>query len=125
MTARSALVPPAALRDRLAAAGFRLVPAERGEEVYVRAHERDTRYAVYVYSSIQRGDEGERSVDAVRVVALLAPRSGGGHTIFRATRIPRSGSVETVLDRVIERVREAYAAIGSHRREVAATDGGA
>ena len=125
---RSTPIPAAALRDRLTAAGFRLVPGERGEEVYVRAHDRDPRYAIYVYSSIQRSDKGQsgRDADTVRIVALHMPHSDSGHTIFRATRIHRSGAIEAVLDRVIERIREAYAAISSHRREIGnATHGAA
>jgi hypothetical protein len=62
-------VPASAIRDRLAAAGFRLVPADRGEEVYERAHDRDARYTVKVYSSITRGGSEVRECgeDAIRV----------------------------------------------------------
>jgi hypothetical protein len=114
-------VPASAIRERLAAAGFRLLPATGGEEVYERAHNRDTRYTVKVYSSIRRGAEEARDCgeDAIRVVALVTdsrfhwpPRVT---PIFKATRVHRTGTVEKVLDRMIERAREAYAACNSHR----------
>ena len=114
-------VPAAVLRQRLTAAGFRLVPAAHGEEVYERPHNIDGKYVVKVYSSIQRGADEVRECgeDAIRVVALFA--DGRHHwparivPIFKATRVHRTGSVEAVLDRMIERAREAYSACNSHR----------
>jgi|SRR5208282_66121 len=114
-------VPASAIRDRLAAAGFRLLPADRGEEVYERAHDKDARYTVKVYSSIARGGSAVRECgeDAIRVVAVFL--DGRFHyparemPIFKATRVHRTGSVEAVLDRMIERAREAYAACNGHR----------
>lgn len=114
-------VPAAAIRQRLAAAGFRLLDAACGEEVYERAHDKDARYTVKVYSSIQRGaaEVRECGEDAIRVVAIFL--DGRFHwpakevPIFKATRVHRTGSIEAVLDRMIERAREAYAACNSHR----------
>lgn len=121
MSARFVQVPASAIRQRLAAAGFHLLLAMSGEEVYERAHDRDARYTVKVYSSIQRGAEEAREcgTDAIRVVALFSdakfqwpPRVS---PIFKATRVHRTGSVEAVLDRMVERAREAYAACNAHR----------
>ena len=128
MSARFVPVPASAIRERLAGAGFRLVPAGRGEEVYVRIHDRDPRYAVKVYSSIQRGQDEvrDRGADAIRVVAVsyggqlgpagewLRPELARG--VFKAPRVHRSGSVEAVLDRMIDRAREAYGHINKCRR---------
>jgi hypothetical protein len=120
-------VPADAIRQRLAAAGFHLVPEARGEEVYERAHDRDGRYTVRVYSSIQRGAEeacgcGE---DAIRVVTLFADARhqwpARAIPIFKATRVHRTGSVEAVLERMVDRAREAYAACNRHRNGVAET----
>lgn len=127
MSARYVQVPATAIRERLAAAGFRLLPASRGEEVYERRHDRDARYAIKVYSSIERGQEEVRvrGADAIRVVAIhYAGDLGSDGTwkfpeaargIFKAARVYRSGTVESVLDRMIERAREAYGVINSHR----------
>jgi hypothetical protein len=110
-------VPAAAIRERLAAAGFQLLPATRGEEVYERAHDKDSRYAVKVYSSVQRGETGAREcgADAIRVVALLTTPNKV-YPIFKSKRVYRTGSVDAVLGRMIERAREAYARCNEHRK---------
>jgi hypothetical protein len=116
MKARFVSIPAEALRARLAAADFRLVPADRSEEVYERAHGRDPRYVVRVCSSVPRGEAEarDRGTDAIRIVALLRQVGGVAH-VYTAPRVHRSGTVERVLDRVIERAQEAYAAIDRHR----------
>jgi hypothetical protein len=115
-------VPAAAIRERLAAAGFRLTSGSpREEEVYERPHDKDDRYVVQVYTSILRGAEEARDcgADAIRVVALV--KDGKFHyppkvvPIFKANRIHRTGSVDKVLDRMIERARQAYKACNQHR----------
>lgn len=112
-------VPAAAIRERLAAAGFKLLPAARGEEVYERRHDKDSRYTVKVYSSIQRGasEARGRGTDAIRVVALFKNTGWNGFKcIHKAKRVHRSGSVEGVLERMIERAREAYGYCNGHRQ---------
>lgn len=120
-------VPADVLRQRLTAAGFHLAAEARGEEVYERAHDRDARYTVKVYSSIQRGAGEARGCgeDAIRVVALFADACHQWPArvipIFKATRVHRTGSVEAVLDRMVDRAREAYAACNRHRSDGAET----
>jgi hypothetical protein len=128
MLRHSVSVPAAALRSRLAAAGFRLLPAARGgdtEEVYERAHDRDGRYTVRVYSAIPR--EGKAllppSQSAIRVEAFVEESARGRHPIFEAARVPSTGSAEAVLDRVIDRAREAYQACNEHRNRKRPTRG--
>ena len=118
MSSRFVHVPAAAIRERLAAAGFRLLPGQHGEEVYERAHARDSRYTIKVYSSIQRGAGEARDCgkDAIRVVALFRPwENAVANCVHKSTRVHRSGTVDGVLDRMIERAREAYAACNEHR----------
>ena len=125
MSARFVQVPADAIRQRLAAAGFHLIVAAHGEEVYQRKHDRDDRYAIFVYSSIQRGAAEVRDCgeDAIRVVAVFMDSKfhwpAKAVPIFKATRVHRAGSVEAVLDRMIERAREAYSHINHHRRGAA------
>jgi hypothetical protein len=117
MTSRFVDVPAAAIRERLVAAGFSLLPASRGEEVYARTHKVDNRYTIKVYSSIQRGAAAARGcgADAIRVVALFTPRDKT-YPIFKSARVYRTGSVEAVLERMIERAREGYARCVEHRK---------
>ena len=122
MTARFVPVPAAAIRNRLAAAGFRLIDTARGsEEVYERKHDKDERYIVRVYSSLTHGADDVRSCgeDAIRVVALFVDSThhwpARTYPIFKSARVYRTGTVEGVLDRMIERAREAYAQCNAHR----------
>ena len=124
-------VPADAIRGRLTAAGFKLISAASGEEIYVRAHDRDIRYAIKVYSSIQRGagDARDCGEDAIRVVVVHYTGTLGGNSewlypdaargVFKATRVFRTGTVDGVLDRMIERAREAYAFINAQRKRSA------
>lgn len=130
MSSRFVDVPASAIRQRLEGAGFLLLPTGSGEEVYERAHDRDPRYTIKVYSSIRRGEIRGCGADAIRVVALLTiPTSPTGnlldrigkskvYPIFKSARVYRTGTVEAVLERMIERAREAYATCGAHRRRM-------
>lgn len=109
-------VPATAIRERLATAGFHLLPATRGEEVYERAHDKDDRYVIKVYSSIRSGEIRGCGADAIRTVALFIPREKA-YPIFKSARVYRTGTVDGVLDRMIERAREAYVRCNEHRKE--------
>jgi hypothetical protein len=124
MGARFVHVPAERIRERLLGAGFVASVEAHGEEVYVRTHDRDKRYTVKVYTSISVGSESAREcgADAIRVVTLFAdprfrfpPRP---EPLYKAIRVHRSGSVDAVLDRMIERAREAYSACNAHRNGV-------
>ncbi len=108
-------IPVEALRTRLAAAGFQAYPQDdRGEEVYELAHHRDPRYVVRVHSSLHRPDVDDL-VDGGRIsiVALWMPPDAD--VVFNGPAVNRAGTVEEVLDRVIEQAREAYAAVNRRR----------
>lgn len=127
---RFVLVPAHAIRSRLSAAGFTLLEGH-GEEVYERRHNRHADFAVKVYTSLPRGGDVVRGCgeDAIRVCAVryyawhkgeermdLAGIGGGpqglrAHGLESETRVFRTGTVEGVLDRMIERAREAYSFI--------------
>jgi hypothetical protein len=117
-------VPAERIRETLTKAGFRLMePAGYGlggEEIYFRAHDKDATYAIKVYSSIQYGRSKARGVgqDAIRVVALRFRGQWIG--IWKSKRIHRTGTVEGVLERMIERAREAYGFINADRAARAA-----
>ena len=119
MTTRFVEVPASAIRQRLEAAGFHLIPAQYGEEIYERAHDKDPKYTVKVYSSVRRGSPDARScgADAIRVVAILTGSNGKTYPIHKGKRVYRTGTVEKVLERMIERAREAYARCNEHRKE--------
>jgi len=115
MKAQFAPIPARDFHNRLTAAGFCAKPIVNGapfEELYELAHHRDPQYVVRVHSSLQR----ERGEGSVSVVAIKLPPDPD--VVFNGPAVNRAGTVEEVLDRVIESAREAYAAI--NRRRLAA-----
>lgn len=115
--ARYVDVPAAAVEELMKACGFTLT-STRGERVYERRHDTRPEYCVKVYSTVPHHADTARAcgADAIRICAVLdgwdtvnqRPLSRG---IFKATRTFRTGSVNGVLHRMRERMREAYAAI--------------
>lgn len=128
MTSRYVAVPAHAIRSRLLSAGFTLLPGS-GEEVYERRHARHKDFAVKVYTSLPRGGESVRGCgeDAIRVVAIRyyawSPGNSGHHQRLLAhgleseARVYRTGTVEGVLERMIERARDAYGFINEVLRK--------
>jgi len=105
-------LPAEAMLTFLESKGFALTtkPRSRREIVYERAHHVDPRYIVLVYTSVATGNARarKRGADAIRVVAIFddGKRSYG---IAKTPRVFRTGSVEAVLERTHERMRECYA----------------
>lgn len=79
------------------------------EIVYERPHKVDSRYKVLVYTSIRRGAANARGVgqDAIRVCAIYEDATSA-RGICKLPRVHRTGTVEGVLARMLERMREAY-----------------
>ena len=108
-------VPREAIVARLERAGFvrRDVP---GEISYERYHDRDNRLSVIVYTSIaERASKGRGcGEDAIRVVALFTwtrrDETEPRHKKLFTARVHRVTSVEGVLERMIQKAREAYSA---------------
>lgn len=108
-------VPAETLFAFLESKGFVRSATRSGREVvYERPHRTDSRYKVLVYTSVTVGSMMARSrgADAIRVVALFersADANGWTYSDGRKmTRIFRTGSVEAILERLLERMREAY-----------------
>jgi hypothetical protein len=83
------------------------------EIVYRRKHDRDPSYIVCVYTSIPVSGPVTRGLgaDAIRVTAYQIIGADGTNTrgIAKCQRVYRTGTVEGVLKRIYERMREAYA----------------
>ncbi len=105
-------VPSRALFARLEEAGFTRGISGR-EVTYTRRHDRDPRLSVVVYTSAAEGAQDARGCgeDAIRVVALFswlhrASNEQRRKNLYKA-KVLRVTSVEGVLDRTIEKAREA------------------
>jgi hypothetical protein len=84
----------------------------RREVVYERTNHNDGRYKVLVYTSIATGRARARACgkDAIRVVAIFEDGKGYSRGAAKTKRVFRTGTVEGVLERTYQRMREAYAA---------------
>lgn len=103
-------VPAATLEAFLQAKGFERT-LRRSEVVYVRKHHRDPRYIVSVFTSITNGASRARGLgqDAIRVSAFMELGEGRTRGIAKAQRVYRTGSVDGILERLYQRMRDAYA----------------
>jgi hypothetical protein len=112
---RSVIVPAEAIHARLRAAGF-VEGRHGGEVIYARQHARCTHLSVIVYTTLpaRGGDTRGLGEDAIRIVAMferLTPGRDRPYTklVAKTARVFRTGSTEAVMERTIERAREAYA----------------
>jgi hypothetical protein len=120
-------IPADAIRVRMADAGFRRISHNGSEEVYERRHHIDPRYAVKVYSSVTSGTKSARGCgeDAIRVVAIFYHKPSEAKAIMDSIKVLRTAPekmspqkrIEHVLDRMIERAREAYRVCNSKVKE--------
>ena len=98
------------IKETLLTAGFHKVP-NAGEDVYERAHHKAEDIVVRVYTSVYRGEVRESGEDAIRVAAIY-----NGRGIAKATRINRTGDMEKITERLLERMREVYGKVPSITR---------
>lgn len=127
MGSRYVEVPAEAIRARLEAAGF-VEESFHREVVFVRRHHRCEHSTVKVYTSLSVSGESARGCgeDAIRVVAVFERKTEGRdrpfvRVLYKGKRVYRTGTVEGVLDRLIERAREAYGAVNEAMRDPGTT----
>lgn len=91
--------------------GFVKDPESSGELVYIRQHHIDKTMYVKIFTSLplNGGNTRANGSDAIRVCLIFkndkTGRSGG---LYKAPRVYRTGSEKAVIDRTIERARDAY-----------------
>lgn len=108
-----------ALEGLLQGAGFERY-VQGAEVVYRRRHHRDPTMWVKVYTSLAKDASVARGCgeDAIRVVLVFEnPRTGASGCLYKCPRVYRTGSEQKVLDRLLERMREAYGAGGKRVAE--------
>lgn len=84
-----------------------------GELVYCRHLHVDQTMLVKVYTSlpVNAGDARACGEDAIRVMLVFEnEHSKASGCLYKASRVFRTGSEQAVLERVLERARECYAA---------------
>lgn len=106
---RFVAVPAVALAATLAKAGFASKVVGK-ETVYERANHNCSSFVIRVYSSAKDGATDARGcgLDAIRVCLLWADPTGKTYGVAKATRVYRTGTVEAVIARMLERMRDLY-----------------
>jgi hypothetical protein len=111
------------MSQRLKKAGFRLLPTRGGQEdVYVFDHLKAPGFQVKVYTTIQGGRVRSKDADAIRVCLVYADeaaRKGGeGRTlgISSECRVVRRGEIDAIVERTLERARDAYRRVSETER---------
>jgi hypothetical protein len=97
--------------NALEAAGFTPDPEARGELVYHRRHHIDPTMFIKVYTSmpLKSGDARGCGADAIRVLLIFKnDRTERSGCLYKAPRVYRTGSEAAVIERTIERARDAY-----------------
>jgi len=101
-------VDPQALFSALESCGFARCISNHSEVSYERKHKNDN-FKIIVFTSITEDSKKARGCgsDAIRVIAIQRNVKGK----LYSKRVYRVTSQETVIERTIERAREAYKAI--------------
>ncbi len=96
--------------NALTKAGFTASPLG-GELMFYRVHHLDSTMMVKIYTSMPRngGDSRACGEDAIRVVLIFSTAQRSG-CLYKATRVFRTGTSAGVIERTLDRAREAYAA---------------
>lgn len=82
------------------------------ELVYIRQHHLDMSMFVKVYTTLDRrgGDVRSNGSDAIRVLLIFRNSwSGRSGCLYQTAKVLRTGTERGVIERTLERAREAYA----------------
>jgi len=107
------------LLTRLDSAGFIREAAQPGtkELVFSRPHKKQgIRVVVYTTIVEERGvpQVREHGADAIRACALYTTRDGGTRPVAKADhRVFRTGEIDAIADRTIQRLRDVWASVGT------------
>ena len=85
------------------------------ELIYVRQHHIDPTMFVKICTSMpqKRGDSRKNGADSIKVLLIFKNEKKSG-CLYRASRVFRTGTQEGVIERTLERAREAYR-VGNQR----------
>ena len=111
MTERFVKIDRSKLCGTLESKGFSVDPDARGELVYVRQHHIDPTMFVKIYTSlpINGADSRGKGEDAIRVLLTFKnPKTGAAGCLFKPSRVYRTGTEDAVIERTLERARDAY-----------------
>lgn len=98
-----------ALLAAFAAKGFRTVSSGGGRETVVGFPVKGMeRVEVRVYTTVVGGSVRALGKDAIRVVATYETREGQERGLAHTARVFRTGTIDAIVERAVERAREVY-----------------
>ena len=112
------------LLAKLDVAGFTKLPSRdaREELVYARPHAKIPNFQIRLYTSVTESPYGGKPVarpsgaDAIRACLVYIKPDGSTRGIGSETRVNRTGDIDGICDRTIERLRAVYAKAPSVQR---------
>jgi len=101
-----------ALLAAFASKGFTVLPSREGTEtVVVRSVEFMPRVEVRVYTSVVNGAVRALGKDAIRATAVYTTTEGQVRGLASDARVFRTGTVDAIVERAVQRARDVYGAV--------------
>jgi hypothetical protein len=104
---------------KLTECGFHSDETQEGNELVVtRQHHNDGTMFVKIFTTLPKagGDVRAKGADAIRIVLIFKNGDRSG-CLMKLPKVLRTGSAEAVIERTIERAREAYAEANRRHNE--------
>jgi len=105
-----------ALEAMFSEAKFTKVDSSFGEDIYAFAVPQIPGVSIMVYSTIVEGYARPNGADAIRVAAVYTRRDGGVKPLTKDTRVNRTGEVDKIVARTLERMRNSYSTLRERNR---------
>ena len=107
------------LLARLSDAGFTEEGTAKGERIFSRIiPNSDDRQKIMVYTSISKGSNMVRGEghDAIRVCGIYKTKAGETRGLVKQRRVHRTGHMEEIGDRMLERMRDTWRGLATVQR---------
>jgi len=109
--------------DTLETAGFEEVANDRKswgfqtkERVFARNISDDGRVKIKVFTTIVANEVRNSGKDSIRVCATWDPHDGRSRGLVKITRVHRTGDIEKICQRMLERMREVWKRVNATER---------
>ena len=99
---------------KLEESGFTLEPptSHAAEKVYSRVVDgTDNRVKIKVFTSVVGTEARNVGYDAIKVAAVYTTKDGKTKGLTKDRRVNRTGNMEDIVDRMLERMRESWKAV--------------
>ena len=100
------------LLSAFVAKGFTVLPGKEGAETVVAFPVAGMeRVEIRVYTSVVNGEARSLGADAIRAVAMYTTTDGQTRGLAREARVFRTGTIDAIVDRAVDRARAVFKAV--------------